>query len=102
MERSSSMNTTRIFGVALLVVLAGSLLPETASAIPAFARRHKLSCTTCHAPFPRLKAFGDDFAANGFALAEDDNDRDYVAAGDDLLRLNKDRLLLLFFHVGKG
>lgn len=90
MKRSSSMKTTRFLGVALLVVLSGALLPESASAIPAFARRHKLSCSTCHAPFPRLKAFGDDFAANGFALPEDDNDRDYVAAGDDLMRVNKD------------
>jgi hypothetical protein len=84
------MKTTRIFGVALLAVLAGALWPEPASAIPAFARRHKLSCSTCHAPFPRLKAFGDEFAANGFALPEDEQDRDDVSAGDDLLRLNKD------------
>jgi hypothetical protein len=70
--------------------IAALLWPAEAGAIPAFARRHKLSCTTCHAPFPRLKPYGEDFAADGFALLEDDPDRDYVAAGDDLLRLNRD------------
>ncbi len=71
-------------------VLFVGLVPDQAGAIPAFARRHKLSCTTCHDPFPRLKPFGADFAANGFYLPEDDNDRDYVNTGDDLLRLNRD------------
>ncbi len=73
-----------------IVVAAACLVPEDASAIPAFARRYKLSCTTCHNPFPRLKPFGDEFAANGFYLPEDDKDRDYVIAGDPLLRLNRD------------
>ena len=65
------MNRTRFTSTAVLVLVAGALLwPADASAIPAFARAHKLSCTTCHAPFPRLKPFGEDFAANGFALPD--------------------------------
>lgn len=71
------------------IVLLVTLLPEVAEAIPAFARRHKLSCTTCHDPFPRLKPFGEDFAGNGFYLPEDDNDREYVSTGDENLRLNR-------------
>jgi hypothetical protein len=76
----------------LLLLLAGLILlpllvPADADAIPAFARRHKLSCTTCHDPFPRLKPFGDEYAGNGFFLPEDDPDRDYVQAGDENLRL---------------
>jgi len=71
------------------IVLLVTLLPEVAEAIPAFARRHKLSCTTCHDPFPRLKPFGEEFAGNGFYLPEDDNDRDYVSTGDENLRLNR-------------
>ncbi|NOY60770.1 MAG: hypothetical protein GXO75_17825 [Calditrichaeota bacterium] len=60
-----------------------------AQAIPAFARRYKISCTTCHAPFPRLKPYGDEFAGNGFILKEDEKSRDYVSAGDDMLWLNR-------------
>ncbi len=76
--------------VALLVVMAAvTLLPTTVEAIPAFARTHKLSCTTCHAPFPRLKEFGAEFAANGFTIPEQEKERDFISAGDDLLKLNK-------------
>jgi len=66
------------------------ILPETLSAIPAFARRHKVSCTTCHTVFPKLKDYGDEFAGNGFIMKESEKERDYVSAGDDLLWLNKD------------
>jgi hypothetical protein len=37
-------------------------------AIPAFARQYKISCTTCHAPMPKLKPYGLEFAGNGFIL----------------------------------
>ena len=74
----------------MLLIAATTLVPDDAGAIPAFARRHKLSCTTCHAPFPRLKEFGEEFAGNGFTIPESDSERDYVKTGDELLKLNKD------------
>jgi hypothetical protein len=83
------MRKTIVCLLALCVLWVG-LVPDDAGAIPSFARRHKLSCTTCHDPFPRLKPYGEEFAGNGFYLPEDDPDRDYVSAGDDLLRLNRD------------
>ncbi len=67
----------------------GLLAPPTAEAIPAFARQYKMSCNTCHSPFPRLKDFGNEFAANGFTIPEQEKDRDFITAGDDLLRLNR-------------
>ena len=73
-----------------LLVLGATLLPGQSQAVPAFARAHKLSCSTCHAPFPRLKPFGDEFAGNGFTLPEEEKARDFISAGDDLLKLNKD------------
>ncbi|HPF70652.1 MAG TPA: hypothetical protein PLQ13_08295 [Candidatus Krumholzibacteria bacterium] len=84
------MNSRKITAT-VLAVLVGAILciPEDAAAIPAFARRYKLSCTTCHSPFPRLKEFGNEFAAAGFMIPEQENDRDYVSAGDDLLHLNR-------------
>lgn len=56
-------------------------------AIPAFARKYRLSCKTCHAPFPRLKEYGDEFAANGFAIKDKDAPRYFVDTGDDFLSL---------------
>lgn len=66
------------------------IMPVDADAIPAFARRYKISCTTCHAPIPKLKPYGDEFAGNGFIMIENEKARDYISAGDDLLWLNRD------------
>ncbi len=89
---------TLVLAAALMAVVA-TLLPSDAQAIPAFARRYKLSCTTCHAPFPRLKDFGNEFAANGFYIPEEEKERDYVSAGDDLLHLNRDFPLAVRFDA---
>jgi len=85
------MNTQKtLFAALALIVLTVTVIPYEAGAMPAFARRHKISCTICHDPFPRLKDFGEEFAGNGFVIPEDEKDRDYVAAGDELLKLNRD------------
>ncbi len=76
-------------GVIIAVILLAFFIQD-ASAIPAFARRYKLSCNTCHSPIPRLKPYGDEFAGNGFILKEEEKERDYITAGDDMLWLNKD------------
>lgn len=68
----------------LAVVLAA---PASASNIPAFARKYKTSCATCHAPVPRLNATGEAFAANGFEFVPGEEPRDTVGTGDPLLRL---------------
>lgn len=60
-----------------------------AEAIPAFARRYQFSCSTCHAPVPRLKPFGEAFAARGFRLADPSQEppRATHDTGDPTLRL---------------
>ncbi len=73
--------------VVLLAVFAFVMFAESASAIPAFARKYRMSCSTCHYPFPRLKAYGDDFAANGFVLEDQESPRYYVDTGDEDLSL---------------
>ncbi|MBE0567544.1 MAG: hypothetical protein IH621_16435 [Krumholzibacteria bacterium] len=94
------MKTLKILSAALAALVgAGALLPADAQAIPSFARRYKLSCTTCHAPFPRLKDFGNEFAANGFYIPEEERDRDYVSAGDDLMHLNREFPLAVRFDA---
>ncbi|MGD8627538.1 MAG: hypothetical protein PVH52_00520 [bacterium] len=77
-----------VLGCTLAAILC-MLIPSVAGAIPAFARRYKVSCSTCHAPFPKLKEYGNEFAGNGFVIPEEEKDRDYVSAGDELLWLNR-------------
>jgi len=57
------------------------------NAVPAFARKYSMSCTTCHAPIPRLKAFGDEFAGNGFEMENQEAKRYVMETGDDRLKL---------------
>jgi hypothetical protein len=64
-----------------------ALAPTSASAIPAFARKYRVSCQLCHNPFPALTDFGNQFAGNGFRMAFDEEPRDTIATGDDLLTL---------------
>ncbi|MFH1195415.1 MAG: hypothetical protein V1720_06860 [bacterium] len=80
----------RIITSALLTIVIILIVAETNNAIPAFARKYKLSCQTCHAPVPRLKAFGDEFAGNGFVLPNQESPRYFENTGDDLLSLIKD------------
>ncbi len=80
-----------ILGFCILAIFLSVLLTaDYSEAIPAFGRRYNISCSTCHEPFPRLKPYGEDFAGAGFILQEEEKERDYVTAGDDLLWLNKD------------
>ena len=79
-----------------IVVLVAALLPRevpassiTATNIPAFARKYRVSCATCHAPIPRLNAVGEAFAANGFEFAPGEVPRDTINTGDPLLRLQQ-------------
>jgi hypothetical protein len=58
--------------------------------IPAFARKYRMSCQTCHAPFPKLKPYGDEFAGNGFRLSDQEAPRYYINTGDDELSLIRD------------
>jgi len=83
------MNRKNLAIVLALILLVVAVAPRQASAIPAFARQYKISCTTCHAPFPRLKPFGEEFAGNGFSIPEQESERDFVTAGDDMMKLNK-------------
>lgn len=75
----------------LRVVLAAALLAAVSlgslQAMPAFARKYSMSCKTCHAPFPKLKPYGEEFAANGFVIKDKDTPRYTVDTGDSLLSL---------------
>lgn len=94
------MKLTKYFTLAFFFFLLFTfLLPEESSAIPAFARKYKISCNTCHEVFPRLKDYGNEFANNGFIIKEKETARDYVTAGDELLWLNKDFPIAVRFDL---
>ncbi|HER43985.1 MAG TPA: hypothetical protein ENO08_05955, partial [Candidatus Eisenbacteria bacterium] len=82
----------RLLAAASLGALAALLLlPDAGEAVPAFARKYRMSCTTCHAPAPRLKAFGEDFAGNAFMLEEDQEPaRFFQDTGDEILTLMRE------------
>lgn len=74
----------------ILLALAAMILPLfDAEAIPAFARKYRQSCSTCHAPAPRLKPYGEEFAARGFRLEDPAQEpaRATIDTGDDTLQL---------------
>lgn len=77
-----------ICGTILLMTLVTGI-PD-ALGIPAFARKYRMSCSTCHAPVPRLKAYGDDFAGNAFKLEDREPVRAFFDTGDDLLTLQRE------------
>ncbi len=76
-----------VFGITAAALVVQT---DTANAIPAFARKYSMSCTTCHAPYPRLKDYGDEFAGNGFTLKDQDAPRYYQKTGDEDLALIRD------------
>ncbi len=81
------LSTRRFILVTGVCLIGMVVLAYQAAAIPAFARKYSMSCTTCHAPVPRLKAFGDDFAGNAFVMENQEAPRYTVSTGDDNLDL---------------
>ncbi|MFA7227671.1 MAG: hypothetical protein WC061_01445 [Melioribacteraceae bacterium] len=84
------------FSIFVLVLIGMILLiSRSLSATPAFARKYSMSCQTCHSPFPKLKSFGDEFAGNGFVLADKEASRYFMETGDEKLSLLRDIPLAL-------
>lgn len=54
--------------IVVMGILLSLLFPATSEAIPAFARKYDLSCTSCHTNPPRLNAFGEAFHMAGFQI----------------------------------
>lgn len=79
--------TLSLSGLILIVII---FLASDVLAIPAFARKYNMTCKTCHSPFPALKSYGEDFAANGFVLKDQDAPRYFLDTGDPELSLLRD------------
>lgn len=69
-------HNARLSPVKGLVVLAALFVIHALSprleAIPAFARKYKTACSTCHSNWPELNDFGRAFKLNGFKFPKDD------------------------------
>ena len=85
MEKSRRI-PLRIF-ILLETVLLMIAAAVPAAANPAYARRYGMECRVCHAPAPRLTAFGEQFLNNGYRTfdpSDPDVRRDGGAADDPL------------------
>jgi hypothetical protein len=77
----------------LTLALVASTVAHTVAVseeIPAFARRYRVSCSLCHSVVPKLTAFGDVFAGNGFRMSAEEPARDTIDTGDALLELARE------------
>ena len=81
----------------LTISLALLGLAQAAAAIPAFARKYGYSCDICHAPVPRLKAFGEEFMNNGYRIPDKEPPRATIDTGDPTLLLQRDLPLAIRF-----
>ena len=85
-----STRSASLFYLVTAFLLISIISIESAHAIPAFARRHKMSCVTCHVGFPMLNGFGEFFAGNGYQLPGADISEQLIDTGDeDLLLLDR-------------
>jgi len=61
-----------ILTLAAAATLVGLVLPSTALAIPAWARKYGASCTLCHYPnIPRLSSAGERFRRAGYRMPDE-------------------------------
>ncbi len=63
--------TSLVYFVVLLAILLSTC--DQASALPAFARKYGMPCSSCHEAWPMLSPFGQQFKDNGYQMG---NDRD--------------------------
>jgi hypothetical protein len=70
-QKPRRANSLLAAAFALVFLILGA--SQSASALPAFARKYGLRCSACHESWPMLNFFGQKFKDNGYQLM---NDRD--------------------------
>ena len=72
LKKSTSWPKSRLrYGLLVLACLFADV--HSASALPAFARKYGMPCSSCHEAWPKLSPFGQAFKDNGYQMG---NDRD--------------------------
>ena len=59
-----NLSVTSLFIIAFIAIS----FPITSSAIPAFARKTNMACSSCHTAWPVLNAFGRQYKEHGYRL----------------------------------
>lgn len=62
--KNTSLNSLTV--IVLSALATTLLIANSAHAIPAFTRAHKVECTTCHTIFPELNEYGEAFLKNSY------------------------------------
>ena len=73
----------------LALVALSCALPSEAAAIPAFARRYRTTCSSCHTAAPKLNVVGEAFRLHGYRLPRFDQalaQEPGLPLGDDVWR----------------
>src|ERR1700675_487684 len=70
-QKPQRINSVLAAAFALVFLILGA--SQSASALPAFARKYGLRCSACHESWPMLSYFGQKLKDNGYQLM---NDRD--------------------------
>ena len=81
MNKVASFLIQKLCTVCAVLATMVLILPEEASAVPAFARQTNMPCTACHFQnFPTLNPFGRAFRAGGYTMSVGQG----LIAGDDI------------------
>ena len=72
MSRTAKWYLAKSLAVAAISFVLHTTEPRL-HAIPAFARKYKTACATCHSNWPELNDFGRAFKLNGFKFPKDDD-----------------------------
>lgn len=83
-----SSDSPRRLSHTLITGLLFALACDAALAIPVFARQYEMTCAACHAAYPRLNAFGEQFRDNNFRLSNW-REKTTLDTKDDMLALPK-------------
>lgn len=88
--RNKNVVTRVALTTAVVALVTGLWMPETAEAVPAWARKYKVDCTTCHTAWPSLNAYGRDFKIAGYKIpGETAIPEEYSDVISDFLQLDK-------------
>jgi hypothetical protein len=71
-SNSRGFGPARFLGAVLILMVSAiaMLVPQTADALPSFARQTGLGCGSCHTEFPQLTPFGRRFKIGGYTLGD--------------------------------
>ncbi len=80
---SGAVRLRKTWSLVILATLAiASFASKPAEAIPAFARKHNLTCASCHSAMPYLNATGRAYKLAGFRMPDEDGTVDPDSQGN--------------------